>query len=193
MSFLTGFEPTLAAPSIERYFEFCSADDRTDLDSRDGHWSPYPMQRPEQPALLGKTLSALSSLCQIYHDVSAWNRTEPDFRPLGSQQDIAFRMQMFKSLATWDAQLHLSLRAGAGSMAHTYYLKSVRTLLPLFEWLLLSFESVRLIHLDFVVVCTTPPTWRCFALYKNSKMSGFPLRLAPRETCASSTLRKAWK
>jgi hypothetical protein len=123
MSFLTGFEPSLAAPSIEKYFEFYSSEERTDLDARDGDWSPYPMQRPEQRALLAKTLSALCSLCEIFHRVSMWNNTRPDNVLLGSQQDLAFRLHMFRELESWNAQLHLSLRAGARTMAHTYYLK----------------------------------------------------------------------
>ena len=130
MSFLTGFEPTLPPPSIEKYFDFFAADERTDLDSRDGDWSPYPMQRPEQQALLGQSLSALCSLGQIYHEISAWDNKRPDHAPLGSQPDIAFRMHMFQNLATWDAQLHLGLRASAHSMAHSYYLELVRFLLP---------------------------------------------------------------
>lgn len=123
MSFLTGFEPSLPAPSIERYFEFYSAEESTDLDARDGDWSPYPMQRPEQRALLARTLSALCSLCQIYHEISVWNTTRPDTIPLGSQQDLGFRIHMFANLASWNAQLHLSLRPSAHSMAHAYYLK----------------------------------------------------------------------
>ncbi len=123
MSFLTGFEPSLSAPSIERYFEFYSAEDRTDLDARDGDWTPYPMQRPEQRALLAKTLSALSTLCEIYHEISAWNKNQPDAAPLASQQDLAFRIHMFTQLASWNARLHLGLRPGARSMAHAYYLR----------------------------------------------------------------------
>jgi hypothetical protein len=123
MSFLTGFEPRLAAPSMERYFEFYSAEERTDLDARDGSWTPYPMQRPGQPALLARTLSALCSLCQIYHDISAWNSTLPNGAPLGSQQDLAFRIHMSQNLAAWNTQLPPSLRPGARTMAHTYYLK----------------------------------------------------------------------
>ncbi|KAF7511200.1 hypothetical protein GJ744_005097 [Endocarpon pusillum] len=125
MSFLSGFEPNLSAPRMERYFEFYSAEDRTDLDARDGDWSPYPMQRPEQRALLAKTLSAVSSLCQIYHEISAWNNNPPDNVPLGSAQDLAFRCHSFKNLATWNAQLHLSLRPSACTMAHAYYLNNL--------------------------------------------------------------------
>lgn len=131
MSFLTGFEPTLRAPLMERYFEFYSADDRTDLDSRDGDWSPYPMQRPEQRALLGKTLTALSSLCELHHDVSVWNYMPSGHTPLGSQQDIAFRVEIYRKLVKWDARLDPGLRTSTGSMAHTYYIKSVRPFFPL--------------------------------------------------------------
>lgn len=123
MSFLSGFEPSLSAPPIERYFEFYSAEERTDLDARDGDWSPYPMQRPEQPALLAKALSALCSLCVIYHEISAWNNHPPDNAPLGSSQDLAFRIHCFKNLAEWNAKLHLNLRPGARTTAHSYYLK----------------------------------------------------------------------
>jgi hypothetical protein len=123
MSFLTGFEPSLSAPSMERYFEFHAEDERTDLDARDGHWSPYPMQRPEQPAMLAKILSALCSLCQLYHEISAWNNARPQNAPYGSPQDLAFRVHMSQNLATWDGQLHPNLRPGVRPMAHTYYLK----------------------------------------------------------------------
>lgn len=123
MSFVTGFEPSLPAPSIERYFEFYSAEESTDLDARDGYWSPYPMQRPEQHALLSKTLTALCSLCEVYHEVAVWEKTRPHNAPLGSQGDLAFRVHMFAKLASWNAQLHLNLRTGPRSMAHTYYLK----------------------------------------------------------------------
>lgn len=122
MSFLTGFEPSLPPPLIEKYFEFIPTDDRTDLDSRDGDWSPYPMQRPPQRALLAKTLSALCALCQLYHEISVWNNASPDHAPLGSQQDVVFRIHMFKNLASWNAQLHLGLRPGVRSAAHKYYL-----------------------------------------------------------------------
>ena len=125
MSFLTGFEPSLPPPSIEKYFEFYSAEERTDLDARDGDWSPYPMQRPEQRALLAKALTALCSLCQIHREILAWNQAPPDNAPLASQQDLVFRIHMFTNLASWNAQLHLGLRPGARTMAHTYYLKYV--------------------------------------------------------------------
>lgn len=123
MSFLTGFEPTLPAPSIERYFEFYSADERVDLDTRDGEWSPYPMQRPGQPALSGTALSALCSLCQVHHDISIWNNIQPPNAPLGSQQDLTFRIQMLGNLIIWDDKLHDNLRPGPRAAAHTYYLK----------------------------------------------------------------------
>jgi hypothetical protein len=123
MSFLTGFEPNLPPPSMEKYFEYYSAEERTDLDARDGDWNPYPMQRPEQRSLLAKTLSALCSLCQLYHEISAWNSLPPDNAPLGSPPDLAFRVHMFKELASWNALLHPGLRPGARTMAHTYYLK----------------------------------------------------------------------
>lgn len=81
------------------------------------------MQRPEQRAMLAKTLSALCSLCQLYHEISAWNNTPPDNAPLASQPDLAFRVHMFKELASWNARLHPGLRPGARTMAHTHYLK----------------------------------------------------------------------
>lgn len=125
MSFLTGFEPSLSAPLMEKYFEFHSADERTDLDSRDGDWSPYPMQRPEQPALLAKTLSAMCSLCQMYQEISKWNRRRPEDHnaSLGSQQDIKFRVEMLQKLTSWKAQLPGGLIPDDRSMAHTYHLR----------------------------------------------------------------------
>jgi hypothetical protein len=87
------------------------------------------MQRPEQQALLSQTQSALCSLCQIYREASAWNNGQLGRALLGSQEDIAFRIHLFKELASWNAQLHLRLRTGARAMAHTFYLKLVLFLL----------------------------------------------------------------
>jgi hypothetical protein len=125
MSSLTGFEPSLPAPLMEKYFEHHSPEERTDLDSRDGHWSPYPMQRPEQRAMLANCLSTLSSLCQIYHEVVLWNRrrVEDDGVPLGSREDVNFRLKMLGRLTDWDAQLPDGLKPGDRNMAHTYYLR----------------------------------------------------------------------
>ena len=187
MSFLIGFEPTLRAPLVERYFEFYSADDRTDLDSRDGGWGPYPMQRPEQRALLGQTLSALSSLCELYHDISAWNYMPSNHAPLGSQHDIAFRVQMFRKLDTWDANLNPSLRTSTGSMAHSYYIKSVRTFPSRMACSLLPCENVILTPLDSAAVFIMPPTSRYFVLYRSLRTPNFLWTLARQEISASST------
>lgn len=195
MSFLTGFEPTLPLPSIEKYFEFHGADERTDLDSRDGDWSPYPMQRPEQQDLLSNNLSALCSLGQIHHDISEWNKTRPDHARLGSHQDIAFRMHMFKILAKWNAQLHLGLRASPRSMAHSYYLEFVKVFCCSFQELTATctFQDHANESRGGVAASTMPPTSPCFARYKNSNMSNSPLILVLHEIYASSTPRKAWK
>lgn len=193
MSFLTGFEPSLSVPSIEKYFEFYSAEDRTDLDARDGDWSPYPMQRPEQRALLAKTLSALCALCQIFHQISAWNNTHLEDNPLGSRPDLSFRIQMFQELSSWNAQLHLNLRPGSRTMAHNYYLRSVMTL-----WLLeTNFPSTpasrMLIPHAVVVVSTTLPTLLFSVPCRDSRTFSFQPTSALHEIYASNTPQKAWR
>ena len=123
MSLITGFDPSLPAPSIEKYFEFYTAEERADFDAGGGDWSPYPMQKPEQPALLAKTLSSLCLLCRLYHEISIWNKTRPEDAALGSQQDVAFRVHMSRELATWNTQLHPNLRPSLHAMAHAYYIE----------------------------------------------------------------------
>lgn len=127
----------------EQYFVYKEDSTRTDLDERDGSWTPYPMARPLRPSLQSPTLGALCVLARIFRDINVLN--EDQTGPVASQEDLTARISLFRRLSSWNGDLDPRLRAGSDSMAHIYHLKLVFYIplmflhsLPLLEGILMS-------------------------------------------------------
>ena len=120
---LYGFSPCIKPPALEKYFLMVPETSRTDLDERDGLWSPWPMVRPLRPSLYHATFSALSSLSEIHHDINVYN--EEPLWPFASREDIGTRARLAHRLETWKRGLDQRLTPGPDCMPHISHLEYV--------------------------------------------------------------------
>jgi hypothetical protein len=117
-SFLYGFELSLKVPLVEQYFLRVHDSAGTDLDARDGHWTPYPMTGPLQPALLTPVLQAQCVLAEIFYNVIL-----ADQAPTVDVHSLAQITDLLQQLVLWKEGLDPRLQMHDDSTAHVYHLE----------------------------------------------------------------------